>query len=267
MMTVACKKGKEEMEDHIEIADTIFPKGVVMTAGDKQGHVALHIQNGDQQQNALSERWTNVALPHDQMLLAVVAPWFASLNDEEQRKVLSTLYARRENRFPRQPRPVEMDHEPNDFDLEYLREKGWMWQPKTQGETPCTALLYHDGLAVRTEQAVVVIPKQATLEFAQWVASATEWLDPQGASYQADPRTAFAEYSDSTAGDFSVKLPLFTTVAPDILDGERFFQASKCLIPSFNAKFHSSVQNRSAFQLIYHLSPKRSLENALSTIN
>src|SRR5690348_295624 len=57
-----------------------------------------------------------------------------------------------------------------------------MWQPKTQGEILCTALLSHDGRAVQTEQAVVV--------------SQTAWLDPQGGSNQADPRTALAEYSE-----------------------------------------------------------------------
>ena len=40
---------------------------------------------------------------------------------------------------------------------------------------------------------MVVNPKQAVLEFAQWVVSQTEWFDPQGASYQADPKTAFAD--------------------------------------------------------------------------
>ena len=92
------------MEDHIEIADTLYPKGIVMAAGDQQGYVALHIQNGDQQHNAQNERWTNVALAHSQMLAAVVAPWFTTLSDEEQKRVLRTLYERRETRFPRQPR-------------------------------------------------------------------------------------------------------------------------------------------------------------------
>jgi hypothetical protein len=184
------------MEDHIEVADTIYPKGVVMCMGNKQEHVALHIQNGDQQHNALGGRWTNVALPHDQMLGAVVALWFAALDNEGQTKVLRTLYERRESRFPRQPRPAEMDQAPSDFDLQYLQEKGWIWHPTEQGETPCTALLYHDGLALRTEQAVVVIPKQAVLEFVQWVVKQTEWLDPHEASYQADPKTEFADYSE-----------------------------------------------------------------------
>jgi len=184
------------MEDKIEIADSMYPKGVVMAMGNKLGHVALHIQDGDQHQNAFNECWTDVAVPHDQMLLAVVAPWFASLDDNTQKEILSTLYERREAKFPRQPRPVEMDNAPNDFDHHYLQEKGWIWHPTEQGKTPCTALLYHDGLYVRTDQAVVVIPKQAVLEFVHWVASATEWHDPQGASYQADPETEFAEYSE-----------------------------------------------------------------------
>ena len=34
------------------------------------------------------------------------------------------------------------------------------------------------------------------LEFVQWVINQTEWLDPQGASYQADPKTEFADYSE-----------------------------------------------------------------------
>lgn len=223
------------MEDYIEIADTTYPKGVVMAAGNKQGHVALHIQNGDQQQNALDDRWTNVALPHDQMLGAVVAPWFAALDNEEQKKIFSTLYERRESRFLRQPRPVEMDEAPSDFDLHYLQEKGWIWHPTEQGKIPCTALLYHDGLALRTEQAVVVIPKQAILDFVQWVVSQTEWLDPQEASYQADPRTEFAEYSECvyclrnlphTEGQHEeqIDLPSLKSyddgVSPDPLDGQ-----------------------------------------------
>ena len=177
------------MEDPIEIADTIYPRGVVITMGDRQGCVALHIQQGIQHQNGC----TNVAIPHDQMLLGVVAPWFDSLDNEEQQKILSYLYERRETQFPRQPRPVEMDISPTGFDLQYLQEKGWIWQPTEQGKTPCTALLYHDGLYVRTEQAVVAIPKQAILEFCMWVVKQTEWLDPQGASYQAEE---YAERSE-----------------------------------------------------------------------
>ena len=45
---------------------------------------------------------------------------------------------------------------------------------------------------------------------------------------------------------------LFTTFSDDTLDMERFFQASKCLIPPFSANSHPSVQNRSTLQLIYH---------------
>ncbi len=122
------EKGQEDMEDQIEIADTLYPKGVVWTAGDRQGHVALHIQKGDQLHNGV----TNVAIPQSQMLLSVVAPWFASLENEEQKKVLSTLYEQRETLFPRQPRPVETDHAPNDYDLGYLQEKGWLWHPAEQ---------------------------------------------------------------------------------------------------------------------------------------
>ena len=153
------------MEDQIEIADTLYPKGVVMTAGDRQGLVALHIQNGDQHYSGV----TNVVIPHSQMLLSVVAPWFASLSNEEQKKALNTLYERRETRFPRQPRPAETDTAPGDFALQYLQEKGWLWHPIEQGTTPVTALLYHDGLYVRTEQAVVAIPKQAVLDLVAWV--------------------------------------------------------------------------------------------------
>lgn len=101
------------MEDQIEVADTMYPKGVVRAAGNREGLVALYIQKGDQHHNGV----TNVAIPHDQMLGAVVAPWFTSLGDEEQKKILSTLYERRETRFPRQPRPTETDNAPNDFDL------------------------------------------------------------------------------------------------------------------------------------------------------
>lgn len=172
------------MEDQIEIADTLYPKGVVWAAGDRQGHVALHIQDGDQLHNGT----TNVALPHDQMLLSVVAPWFASLENEEQKKVLSTLYEQRETRFPRQPRPVEADHAPNDYDLGYLQEKGWLWHPAEQGTTPFTALMYHDGLTLRTEQAVVTIPKHVVLDLISWVISHSEWFESYGANYQADPQ-------------------------------------------------------------------------------
>jgi len=172
------------MEDQIEIADTVYPKGVVREAGTRQGHVAFHIQKGDQLHNGV----TNVAIPQSQMIAAVVAPWFASLGDEEQKKVLSTLYERRETSFPRQPRPVETDYAPNDFALRYLQEKGWLWHPAEQGAEPFTALLYHDGLTLRTEQAVVTIPKHVVLDLMMWVGSQTPWFDPQGASYRADPQ-------------------------------------------------------------------------------
>ena len=48
-------------------------------------------------------------------------------------------------------------------------------------------------------------------------------------------------------------LSLFTTGSPDTRDMERFFQASKCQVPSFSTNSHPSVQNRSILQLIYHL--------------
>jgi hypothetical protein len=43
---------------------------------------------------------------------------------------------------------------------------------------------------------------------------------------------------------------LFTTFSDDTLDVECFFQISKRPFPPFGAKFHPSVQNRSALQLI-----------------
>src|SRR6266487_2546242 len=46
---------------------------------------------------------------------------------------------------------------------------------------------------------------------------------------------------------------LFTIFSPDMLDVERFFQASKRQVPSFSVKFHPSVQNRSTLQLIYQV--------------
>ncbi len=36
-------------------------------------------------------------------------------------------------------------------------------------------------------------------------------------------------------------------------DAKRFFQASKHQVPPFRVNSHPSVQNRSTFQLIYHL--------------
>ena len=181
------------MGTSIEIADREYQQGTMMCMGDKNGLVALNIQSNDQKQRTPSQQ---VALPHDQMLLAVVAPWFEALPDDEQKKILRTLYARRETRFLRQPRPVEMDKEPEDFDTSYLQEKGWTWQPKEQGPTPFTALLYHDGLTLRTEQSVITIPKDVILELCQWLFSQTEWFDPQGASYQADPKEDFGGYTD-----------------------------------------------------------------------
>jgi hypothetical protein len=38
-----------------------------------------------------------------------------------------------------------------------------------------------------------------------------------------------------------------------IPDGKRFFQASKRQVPPFSVNSHPSMQNRSTFQLIYHL--------------
>ena len=46
---------------------------------------------------------------------------------------------------------------------------------------------------------------------------------------------------------------LFTTSNGSPPDGERFFQALRRQVPSLSAKFHPSMQNRSALHLIYQL--------------
>src|SRR6266496_2252079 len=48
------------------------------------------------------------------------------------------------------------------------------------------------------------------------------------------------------------EIGLFTTSSDAPVGGERFFQVTRRRVPSFSAKFHPSVQNRSALRLIYH---------------
>ncbi len=49
---------------------------------------------------------------------------------------------------------------------------------------------------MRTEQAVVAIPKQAVLDLVAWVVNQAEWFDPQGASYRADPQEDMAGFTE-----------------------------------------------------------------------